>query len=84
LPRRNGCPDKLRTPDAAATFPLPYFQHRTNGVLRTPHKNVRHLYDLRKTAFTIEAIEKTATKPNGHPKALPSLRNSAPAHKPAF
>jgi hypothetical protein len=71
-------------PTPRQTFPLPYFQHRTNGVLRTPHKNVRHLYDLRKTAFTIEAIEKPATKPNWHPKALPSLRNSAPAHIPAF
>jgi hypothetical protein len=71
-------------PAPRQNFPLPYFQHRTNGVLRTPHKNVRHLYDLRKTAFTIEAIEKPATKPNGHRKALPSLRNSAPAHIPAF
>jgi hypothetical protein len=66
------------------SFLLPLFQHRTNRVLRTPHKNVRHLYDLRKTAFTIEAIENPATKPNGHRKALLSLRNSAPAHIPAF
>jgi hypothetical protein len=66
------------------SFLLPLFQHRTNRVLRTPHMNVRHLHDLRKTAFTIEGIEKAATKPNWRPKTLPPLRNSAPAHIPAF
>jgi hypothetical protein len=70
--RRRGC------------FLLPLFQHRTNGALTTAHKNVRHLHDLRKTAFTIEGIEKAATKPNRRPKTLPQLRNSAPAHIPAF
>jgi hypothetical protein len=66
------------------SFLLPLFQHRTNRVLRTPHKNVRHLHDLRKTAFTIEGIENAATKPNRHPQVLPALRNSAPLYIPAF
>jgi hypothetical protein len=73
------CPDRLRASGAAAKLPRNrFFQCRTNRVLRTPHKNVRHLRDLRKTAFTIEGIEKAATKPNRHPKALPPLGNSAP------
>ena len=65
--RRRGC------------FLLPLFQHRTNRVLRTPHKNARHLRDLQKSALTIEVLENAATKPNRHPQVLPALRNSAPA-----